>query len=473
MSNYLAIGSEYNGEETVDIIVRPSIKSDLPSGIGLTTTDGANTVKLTYFGPGKHNLVAYSDGFQGGVSSDKIQKKFTLGEFKSENGWSKQDYNAYIQRQLEDVKRAFQNDFFKQTIMDTIPGPDGIPLNTMPEEEMFVWLAEWKIQQAGIKIGIFNNFWLGDTTKLTEEAGTFPNGVAYTKYAADIRFNPVNGVWANIIADAATSPTANQVKKIDMTNSAVAQVDTLTLTGTSGTANVTARGLVKLATFDTNLTTTAANFVTSHAAAYLVVGLTVTSSGADVIFTDAKKGVGFDAVTIANVTGDLAGSRAATTANTAAAAMGTDEAITKMNAMIEGQSIQMKEVPASQKKFYVTRSWAENYQKSLGVTGVDKATSDPSRNVMVNGLEQLRFNGIDIEVMQIDEAISAYFGGYSPHRAILATNDNIQLVLSDNGKFAESALWWEKKDNKVLTRTQLQMGGDYIIPEYLVVAFQD
>ena len=65
-----------------------------------------------------------------------------------------------------------------------------------------------------------------------------------------------------------------------------AQVDTITLTGTSGTANVTlAGGLTKTATFDTNLTTTAANFVTTHAAAYAAEGITVTSSGADLIFT--------------------------------------------------------------------------------------------------------------------------------------------------------------------------------------------
>lgn len=99
----------------------------------------------------------------------------------------------------------------------------------------------------------------------------------------------------------------------------VAQVESLTLTGTSGTANVTGTcGLTKLATFNTDLTTTASDFVTAHAAAYAAAGceVTVTSAGAVITFTAASAGVPFDAPVITNATGDLAGSVAHTTANT-------------------------------------------------------------------------------------------------------------------------------------------------------------
>ena len=106
-----------------------------------------------------------------------------------------------------------------------------------------------------------------------------------------------------------------KVKKT-LTFQSIAQVDTLTLTGTSGTANVgAAGGLTKLATFATSLTITAANFVIAHAAAYLAVGIIVTSDGEDLIFTDADPGLGFTSPTITNATGDLDGTVANTQAN--------------------------------------------------------------------------------------------------------------------------------------------------------------
>lgn len=96
----------------------------------------------------------------------------------------------------------------------------------------------------------------------------------------------------------------------------VAQVETVTLTGTSGTAEITvAGGLTKTVTFNTSLTQTATDFDSTHSAAYTAEGITVTSSGADIIFTAAVAGVPFDAPVITNLTGDLAGSVVNTTAS--------------------------------------------------------------------------------------------------------------------------------------------------------------
>lgn len=75
----------------------------------------------------------------------------------------------------------------------------------------------------------------------------------------------------------------------------------ITLTGTSGTANILVQGTNYLATFDTSLTLTATNFVTTHRAALQARGYDVTSNGAEVRF----KSTG--AVSIANVSGDLSG----------------------------------------------------------------------------------------------------------------------------------------------------------------------
>lgn len=84
----------------------------------------------------------------------------------------------------------------------------------------------------------------------------------------------------------------------------------LTLTGSSGTANINIAGTDYLATFATDLTTTAANFVTAHAAAILAdSGAVVTSALAVITVTDAS--TGFPAMSITNATGNLAGTLAA------------------------------------------------------------------------------------------------------------------------------------------------------------------
>lgn len=86
----------------------------------------------------------------------------------------------------------------------------------------------------------------------------------------------------------------------------------VTLTGTSGTANVVVGGTNYLATFTTNLTTSAANFVTSHAATLLALGITVTANTGVLTFVAGT--ATFPTITVANVSGDLAATIAAVSA---------------------------------------------------------------------------------------------------------------------------------------------------------------
>lgn len=95
----------------------------------------------------------------------------------------------------------------------------------------------------------------------------------------------------------------------------------LTLTGTSGTANVAVNGVNYLATFATDLTTTAANFVTAHAATILTAtGAVVTANAGVITFTDDA--TGFPTITITNATTDLAGTLGAIDYVTTASAGG-------------------------------------------------------------------------------------------------------------------------------------------------------
>lgn len=80
----------------------------------------------------------------------------------------------------------------------------------------------------------------------------------------------------------------------------------ITLTGTSGTATVTIEGIDYVATFDTDLTTTAANFVTDYAADILDAHNMVVESATDVLTFTAPDD-DWVVPTIANTTGDLDG----------------------------------------------------------------------------------------------------------------------------------------------------------------------
>lgn len=88
-------------------------------------------------------------------------------------------------------------------------------------------------------------------------------------------------------------------------NSSLSQ---LALSGTSGTANVNVNGVNYLATFATNLNTTAVNFVTAHASAiFTESGVTVTADpvSGKIYFEGLTTIV--SAITITNVTTNLAG----------------------------------------------------------------------------------------------------------------------------------------------------------------------
>lgn len=84
----------------------------------------------------------------------------------------------------------------------------------------------------------------------------------------------------------------------------------ITLSGTSGTANINVNGVNYLATFTTDLFTTAQNWVTANEAALLLLGIRVYAigSGADgrIRFGSANNII-LDAITITNVTPNLSG----------------------------------------------------------------------------------------------------------------------------------------------------------------------
>ena len=114
--------------------------------------------------------------------------------------------------------------------------------------------------------------------------------------ATDIFYQSIREQWNDTILSGSYTYTA------------YTQVETVTLSGLSGTATITLAGdLTKTLTFYTSLTLTASDFVTANAAAYLVEGIVLTSDGEDLIFTANVSGTHFTQPLITNASGDLAG----------------------------------------------------------------------------------------------------------------------------------------------------------------------
>lgn len=139
-----------------------------------------------------------------------------------------------------------------------------------------------------------------------------------SKRIIDTNEHVINAHVIEIVTAATFTILKEEGNPISDTTASVAQVDTVTLTGTVGSGVIKGPGgLSKNVIFNTSLTQTAADFVTDHAAAYAALGITVTSSTADIIFTSAIAGEAFQHPRF-NVQYGTSADLAATVANTTA-----------------------------------------------------------------------------------------------------------------------------------------------------------
>jgi hypothetical protein len=146
---------------------------------------------------------------------------------------------------------------------------------------------------------------------VTDNAADYlAEGVTLTSDGADLIFEAVtegNPIAKPVITNP-TSDMAGTVHHNTANRAAVKQKETITLAGEYGSCVISAvGGLSKTVTFDTDLGTTAGNFVTANAAEYLTKGIVLTSNVADLIFEANVAGVGFTAPLISGVAGDFSG----------------------------------------------------------------------------------------------------------------------------------------------------------------------
>jgi len=448
---WITAGSEYNGKETLDILLRPLFVGTQPKdmGIRIIDTKKAGSVKLTVFDTLTKILMPYASGWQGGSAASKRQKKFTLAEFKAEASYEKHDYYDTILEQLTNRMGVSQNDISGTKIHE----------------------AEKAVFMNGISYDIWRYFWLGDTDQKHYEAGTYPDGTTtYVVGDENKYYSTVDGIWKWIFDnDAAySSATVNEVRRVTIANGAVAQSEKQTLSGTTaGTITITVYGKDYDEAFDTDVATTVTNWHTSHAAEFATLNITVTDDlSAALTFTSSIAGKPFTLVTTdAGTNGTW--TESAVTANTAPADLTTDEALTTFKTMLRNSTKELKSLQRSGKlKMYCTDSMIENYVDTL----TDDGTEAGHRNI-VDGVQRYYWNGIPLIPMDIDGPLAADFVGEYPHRAILTVADNLCLVISQANGWAETAFWFDRNNNENRQRTQFEFGTGVVMPELMTVAY--
>ena len=447
MADLMSHALTFSKESVQEYFIKPLFLQNDIREIVTVRTDIKNSEKLDFIDSLEKITKAYAQGtsFTSSTGVTITQKTLTVVDMKA---------------QVEQNGKAFLN-YVKESLLKK-----GVDENDIADTLFEQILME--IYMKGMARDLQRQVFFGDTVKETRASGV-PTGTLDADYKEYV------GFWTRIINDfdSAALPAAQYLdlnSSTYQTTVAVKEVDTVTLTGTSGTANVNINGVDYLATFDTDLTTTAANFVTAHAATILAREgkLVVTSSGADIIVTAGIAGMAQQDPTVANVSGDLAGSNANTTANVANTTLKTDAALTAFKALWSQMPNTLRKLFKQEGKIMVTSSVADNYTDTIETLN----GSDAAYFTLRDGEKKMAFRNVPvIEREEWDEHISEDFGGVRPHRILFTIPRN--LVVGTDGISDDTKVesWYEKKDQIRYVRAEYKAGTQYIHEDYIVAAY--
>ena len=425
----------YSKESLTEFILKPLfIQNDIRDIISIRT-DIQGSEKLDFISTLSKITKAYARGtsFTSSTGVTVTQKTLSVVKMKAQVDQAGSTFFGWVKEHA--LKKGYEWDDISGTIFEEIVA------------EVFM---------RALKADLQRQVFLGDEKK---EVGV--TGVA------DDDYKEYDGFWTRIIADIAAT-TIPAAQRVTMSNATVAQVDTTTLTGTAGTANITVNGVAYLATFNTSLTQTALDFVTSHAATIAARehGIVVTSSGADVIFTAGVAGRPQTISAAVNVSGNLAGTTAATTGNTLPADLATDEAEAAFKSMWKKMPNEMKELKDAL-RIMATSSMIENYRETLEADGTEAAHMK-----LINGTPTLTFRGIPlIERGEWDTHLAADFAGYYPHRALLTLPENLVFGTDLASADTLAEMYYRKHEQENVFRVQYKAGTQYIHSNYIVAAY--
>ena len=453
MANFITTSITWEGKTNFDKLLKPLFIGKSPfetKGIRIMPNIQSKQ-KLNYWGAVTKVLKAYAKGFSAATGGTYTQRDIDVYQMKAEMS---QDGNEFWQTVYEQLLAK------------------GVDWNDISKASGEIQTTVVQIFTNALQSDVYRQFWLNDTSKETITAGV-QTGVA------DVDYNAYDGMWKLLFANSASSPSLLQIKAFDYDASAVKQVQTASITGGSGTANLVVEGINYLLTFDTDLTTTCANAVTLHAAALLLRGFVMTSSVADIILTSTVPGAEKGVVTVATVA-TLAGTVAQTTANTAPAVLSADQAIGVLKTMYTGSNATLKSLSKTEKVFLVDGYTYENLLTTYEgwKTSTPLFSSEMGRTQMIDGTEFLTYRGIPVINLDWENDLDADFAhvtGELParvYRIIYTAVNNLVLSMDAMSEFTKFEFWYNKDEQENRYRMQLKTGANYVHNELVSVAYE-
>jgi len=447
MANLITTSLTFSRESLTEYFIKPLFLGEDIKSIVSVRTDIKSSEKLDLIDALENITKAYAQGtsFTPSTGITITQKTITTYSMKAE---------------VQQNGRAFYN-YCKQAMLKS-----GVQMNDVSGTLFEQIIME--IFFAALKADFNRQIFFGDTLK---ENVTSDIAIG----TADTNYNVYDGFWTWIkeAITATTIPAAQYVNLNSttyLTTAGVARSIPITLTGTSGTCNITINGTAYLATFDTDLTTTAANFVTAHAATIAARwhGAVVTSAAAVVTVAANIPGVSITATISAAVSGNLSGSAAAGTANVTQSSMKADGALAAFRAMYNAMPAVMK-ARKSELVFMVTAAVYDNYMTSLEST---TAGSEAAYYAVVNGVKTVAFRGIPIkEMLQWDSIIDTYYGNEYPNRCLLAIPKNLVVGTDAESDMMTGEFFYDKVTQNNVFRVEYMVGTQYVHPNYIVAAY--
>lgn len=249
-------------------------------------------------------------------------------KYKDEINWEWDTSEAYITITRPVLKGKTGWVTISRAIPDGLPanGPYTITIytpNCPTTNDLAVAFKNFKFFSTNDKIQVYRRPRHGLFPRLASLLFGVSTGIAFTKYIErpDIienSYDKVNfGVTGTelersyILGDVSNAGMDNVVEQFAGALATVRldyRVDTVTLTGSSGTATLLCNGISKTVAYNISTTQTATDFVNDNAAEFLISGITLTADGFDLVFTSTTLGVDYSGdTTITNATGTLAG----------------------------------------------------------------------------------------------------------------------------------------------------------------------
>jgi len=148
------------------------------------------------------------------------------------------------------------------------------------------------------------------------------------------------------------------------------------------------------------------------------------------------------------------------------------EAIAALESVFIQSNNLLKQIPNSQKKFFVTGSIFDNYYNSLVGTG---AVTEAAFSNQQNGVSGLRFKGIDVVPVRywdtlLDDSTNP-LAATSKHLILYTTKQNHILGVENGADLNKVEGFFDRKDRKYYFEGNMKFGYNYLHCDLQTIAY--